>query len=51
MAENPPLSNTGIPLRVDGEYFVLDRKNVEIEIVIPNVKKFGKRSATGKVKN
>lgn len=34
MAENPPMTPEGIPMRVSDEVFVLERKNVEIEVVI-----------------
>lgn len=34
MALNPPLSPDGTPLRVPGELFVLNRKNMEFEIKV-----------------
>ncbi|EAS02026.3 PH-GRAM-WBP2 domain protein, putative (macronuclear) [Tetrahymena thermophila SB210] len=49
MAENPPITDDGIPLRVGDEMFVLERKNVELEVKIENCKPWGKRSATGKL--
>lgn len=47
MADNPPITDTGIPLRVSNELFVLERKNVEIEVKIEKCAPWGKRSATG----
>jgi len=35
MALNPPISLTGLPLRVDGEYLLLERKDIEVEFKIP----------------
>ena len=35
MAYNPPISINGLPLRVDGEYLLLERKNIEVEFKIP----------------
>jgi len=49
MADNPPITPEGIPMRVADESFVLERKNVEIEVKIENCKPWGKRTATGKV--
>ena len=46
MALNPPISMTGIPLRLDGEYLMLERKHIEAEFKIPV---FGKRTGKGKV--
>ena len=51
MADNPPITPEGIPMRVADESFVLERKNVEIEVKIENCKPWGKRTATGKVTN
>ena len=43
MALNPPVAPTGKPLRVDGEYLVLERKQMECEVKIPGIgKKTGK---------
>lgn len=46
MALNPPISLTGIPLRLDGEYLMLERKHIEAEFKIPI---FGKKTGKGKV--
>lgn len=46
MALNPPVTSQGIPLRVEGEFFVLQRKDMEIEVKIDNMGKYG---AKGKV--
>jgi hypothetical protein len=35
MALNPPISLSGLPLRVDGEFLLLERKNIEVEFNIP----------------
>ena len=34
MALNPPLTMTGDPCRVDGEFFVMKRKGVEFEFKV-----------------
>ena len=34
MALNPPISPVGVPLRVDQEYFVLYRNDMECEVKI-----------------
>ena len=46
MALNPPISIAGVPLRLDGEYMMLERKDIEGEFKIPI---FGKKTAKGKV--
>ena len=47
MAINPPISENGIPLRVEGELLVLKRYDIETEIKIPQ---FGKKKGRGYVK-
>ena len=47
MAFNPPVTNSGLPLRVDGEFLVLQRKNVEIEVKVDGTT--GKKTAKGTV--
>ena len=49
MALNPPISFDGLPLRLEGEYFMLERKNIESEFKIEGLG--GKRAGKGKVKN
>ncbi|CAD8192291.1 unnamed protein product [Paramecium pentaurelia] len=46
MALNPPITQTGVPLRVDQEFFILYRNEMEGEFKIENMGKF---SAKGKV--
>jgi len=46
MALNPPISLEGLPLKVEGEYLILQRENIEVEFKIPNV---GKKTGKGKV--
>lgn len=46
MALNPPISMSGIPLRVADEYILLDREGVEIEVKVPGMKSL---SGKGKV--
>ncbi len=46
MALNPPLAPDGSPLRVAGELFVLQRKNLEFEIKIEGM---GKLTGAGHV--
>jgi hypothetical protein len=40
MALNPPLTSTGEPCRVEGEYFVMKRKGVEFEFNVTNGNKY-----------
>lgn len=49
MALNPPISLDGLPFRLEGEYFMLERKNIESEFKIEGFG--GKRAGKGKVKN
>lgn len=44
MALNPPQLADGTPTRLEGEYFVLNRKGIEFQVNIPNV---GKKSGKG----
>ena len=46
MALNPPINSDGQPMRVEGEYFAVLRKNMEIEV---KVEGWSKLSAKGKV--
>lgn len=46
MALNPPINQDGQPMRVEGEYFAMLRKDMEIEIKIPG---WSKLTAKGKV--
>ena len=46
MALNPPIAPTGKPLRVEGEYLVLERKSMECEVKIPGI---GKKTGKGMV--
>jgi hypothetical protein len=48
MALNPPISLDGLPLRVEGEYLVLKRKDIEGEFKIENI---GKKTGKGLVIN
>lgn len=48
MAINPPISLEGLPLSVDGEYFVLKRKDIEVEFKVPE---YGKQTGKGFVIN
>lgn len=34
MALNPPISLEGLPLRVEGEFLILKRKDIEVEFKI-----------------
>ena len=47
MALNPPFSADGIPLRVEGEYMILNRKDCEFE---GKIKGLGKVTGKGIVK-
>lgn len=47
MALNPPISLSGIPLRLDGEFLMLERKHIEAEFKIAGL---GKKTGKGKVK-
>ncbi|KRX04206.1 hypothetical protein PPERSA_11330 [Pseudocohnilembus persalinus] len=47
MAYNPPLTNQGLPCKVDGELFVLQRKDMEIEVKIDGNKQWGKKTGRG----
>jgi hypothetical protein len=47
MALNPPISQNGLPLRVEGEFMVLERKNIECEFKIDGMDK--KKTGKGKV--
>ena len=40
MALNPPQANSGDPLRVEGEYFVMKRKGIEFEFVLESGHKY-----------
>lgn len=40
MALNPPLNDTGEPLRIEGEHFVMQRKGIEFEIKVDGLGKF-----------
>ena len=46
MALNPPIAPTGKPLRVEGEYLILERKHMECEVKIPGI---GKKTGKGMV--
>ncbi|KAM3146737.1 hypothetical protein pb186bvf_001267 [Paramecium bursaria] len=46
MAFNPPVTQQGVPLRVDQEHFMLFRKDMECEVKIENM---GKYTAKGKI--
>lgn len=46
MALNPPISMTGIPLRVSDEFILLEREGTEIEVKVPGMKAL---AAKGKV--
>jgi len=46
MALNPPINSEGQPMRVEGEYFAILRKNMEIEVKIEGLSKL---TAKGKV--
>jgi hypothetical protein len=48
MALNPPISFTGVPLRVADEFILLERDGTEIEIKVPGMKTL---SSKGKVKS
>lgn len=47
MAFNPPVTSSGLPMRVEGEYMVLERKSMEIEVKVNGVS--GKKAGKGKV--
>ncbi len=47
MALNPPISMDGLPLRVEGEYMVLKRKDIEVEFKTQNL---GTKTGKGLVK-
>jgi len=49
MALNPPITPSGIPLKVEGELFLLERKNIEVEVKV-DAQKWGKRTGKGKVR-
>jgi hypothetical protein len=40
MALNPPLNSIGEPCRVEGEFFVMKRNNVEFEFKVENGSKY-----------
>lgn len=40
MALNPPLTETGDPCRVEGEFFLMKRKGIEFEIKVTNGNKY-----------
>ena len=44
MALNPPISLDGLPLRVEGEFLVLKRKDIEVEYKVPQ---YGKKTGKG----
>eukprot|EP00330_Aristerostoma_sp_ATCC50986_P000939 CAMPEP_0114587480 /NCGR_PEP_ID=MMETSP0125-20121206/10432_1 /TAXON_ID=485358 ORGANISM="Aristerostoma sp., Strain ATCC 50986" /NCGR_SAMPLE_ID=MMETSP0125 /ASSEMBLY_ACC=CAM_ASM_000245 /LENGTH=116 /DNA_ID=CAMNT_0001783417 /DNA_START=42 /DNA_END=392 /DNA_ORIENTATION=- len=44
MALNPPINQNGQPMRVEGEYFVLHRKDMEIEAKVDG---FSKKKGKG----
>ena len=46
MALNPPLTNEAFPIRLDGEYFLFEREDIEFDAYIENG---GRRSGKGKV--
>jgi len=46
MALNPPISLEGLPLRVEGEFLILKRKDIEVEFKIKNM---GKKTGKGYV--
>jgi len=46
MALNPPINSEGQPMRVEGEYFAILRKNMEIEVKIEGLSKL---TAKGKL--
>jgi hypothetical protein len=39
MALNPPQDQSGNPLRVNGEHFILDRKGIEFQVKIDGMGK------------
>ena len=39
MALNPPISQSGVPLRLEEEYILLERDGIEIEIKVSGMKK------------
>lgn len=46
MALNPPINSEGQPMRVEGEYFAVLRKSMEIEVKIDGL---AKQTAKGRV--
>ena len=40
MALNPPLDSQGNPCRVNGEYFIMNRKGVEFEFKVSGGNKY-----------
>ena len=48
MALNPPLDSQGNPCRVNGEYFIMNRKGVEFEFIVSGGNKY---TGKGKVIN
>lgn len=50
MSLNPPLTENGIPYRVDGEFFIMKRKGIEFEIKVTNGNKY-KGKGVVKIKN
>lgn len=39
MALNPPLSNQGVPFRLQDEFVLVERKGMDIEVKVPNMSK------------
>jgi hypothetical protein len=40
MALNPPLIEDGHPFRIDGEFFLMERKGIEFEVKVKNGNKY-----------
>lgn len=40
MALNPPMNSNGDPCRVEGEYFVMKRKNMDFELKVEKGNKY-----------
>ncbi len=40
MALNPPLTDYGEPLRVEGEFFIMKRKGIEFEVKVQKGNKY-----------